>query len=124
LERTRISGPVAHFTGLPAPASQETAQQISIVFVNKERAAKIKRRLSIINLEWGCCEGFLKSFLGIGIEADAAGIGIPASSISVRHRSIPVPDWDPLIPVLDSPAFRHLTKLHEGTSTEGSSVRL
>jgi hypothetical protein len=27
--------------------------------------------------------------LGIGIEADAAGIGIPASSFSVRYRSIP-----------------------------------
>ncbi len=29
-----------------------------------------------------------KSYLGIGIEADAAGIGIPASCISVRYRSI------------------------------------
>jgi hypothetical protein len=31
--------------------------------------------------------------LGIVIEADAAGIGISASYISVRYRSIPVPDW-------------------------------
>jgi hypothetical protein len=31
--------------------------------------------------------------MGIGIEADNAGIGIPASSISVQYRSIPVPDW-------------------------------
>jgi hypothetical protein len=54
----------------------------------------------------------------------AAGIGIPASSISVRYRSIPVPDWGTLIPVPDNPAFRHLTKLHKGTSTVGSSVRL
>ncbi len=30
---------------------------------------------------------------GIGIEADAAGIGIPAPCISVRHRGIPVPYW-------------------------------
>jgi hypothetical protein len=30
-----------------------------------------------------------KSIAGIGIEADAAGIGIPASSISVRYCSIP-----------------------------------
>jgi hypothetical protein len=33
--------------------------------------------------------------LGIGIEVDAAGIGIPASRISIRYRSIPVPDWVP-----------------------------
>ncbi len=63
------------------------------------------------------------------IHADAAGIGIPASSISVRYRSIPVPDGVPVIPVPDwfrhqlfcsfryrtdwtpeSPAFRHLKK--------------
>jgi hypothetical protein len=31
--------------------------------------------------------------LGIGFEVDAAGIGISASCISVRYRSIPVPDW-------------------------------
>jgi hypothetical protein len=62
--------------------------------------------------------------MDIAIEADAAGIGIPASSISVRYRSIPVPDWGTLIPVQDSPAFRRLTKLHKGTSTEGISVRL
>ena len=66
----------------------------------------------------------LNSKLGIGIEADAAGIGIPASSISVQYHSIPVLDWGTLIPVPDSPSFRHLTKLHKGTSTEGSSVRL
>jgi hypothetical protein len=29
----------------------------------------------------------------IGIEADAAGIGIMAFIFSVRYRSIPVPDW-------------------------------
>ncbi len=34
--------------------------------------------------------------LGIVIEVDAAGIGIPASYISVRYRSIPLPDWVPL----------------------------
>jgi hypothetical protein len=32
----------------------------------------------------------------IGIEADAVGISIPASSISVLYWSIPVPDWLPL----------------------------
>ncbi len=31
--------------------------------------------------------------LGIGIEADAAGNDFPASVISVRYRSISVPDW-------------------------------
>ncbi len=35
----------------------------------------------------------LKPCLGIGIEDDAAGIGIPASGISVRYRIIPVSDW-------------------------------
>jgi hypothetical protein len=34
---------------------------------------------------------------GAGIEADAAGIGIPASGISVWYRSILVPDWVPII---------------------------
>ncbi len=67
---------------------------------------------------------WLIALLGIGVNADVASIGIPASSISVRYRSIPVPDWGTLIPVPDCPAFRHLTKLHNGTSTEGSSVRL
>jgi hypothetical protein len=67
---------------------------------------------------------FLGLFVGMGIETDAAGIGIPASSISGRYRNIPVPDRGTLIPVPDSPALRHLTKLHKGTSTEGSSVRL
>ncbi len=62
--------------------------------------------------------------LGIGIEANAAGIGIPASSISVRYRSIPVPASGTLIPVPDSAAFWHLTKLHKCTSTESSSVTL
>ncbi len=62
--------------------------------------------------------------IGIGIDADAAGIGIPASGISVWYRRIPVPDWGTLIPVPDSTSFRHLRKLHKGTSTEGSSVRL
>jgi hypothetical protein len=32
----------------------------------------------------------------MGIEADAAGIDIPASSFSGRYRSILVPDWDTL----------------------------
>jgi hypothetical protein len=41
---------------------------------------------------------------GHRIEADAAGIGIPASSISVRYRSIPVPDWATLIPYSSIPA--------------------
>jgi hypothetical protein len=45
--------------------------------------------------------------LDIGIEADAAGIGIPASSISVRYHSIPVPDWASLIPLPDNPEFWH-----------------
>jgi hypothetical protein len=39
--------------------------------------------------------------------ANAASTGIPASIISVRYRSIPVPDWGTLISVPDSPAFRH-----------------
>jgi hypothetical protein len=30
--------------------------------------------------------------MGIGINADATGIGIPASIISVRYRRIPVPE--------------------------------
>jgi hypothetical protein len=47
------------------------------------------------------------SIRGIGIEADAVGIGIPASSISVRYFSILVLDCGTLIPVPDSPAFRH-----------------
>jgi hypothetical protein len=43
--------------------------------------------------------------MGIGIEVDAAGIGIPASSNSVRYRSIPAPDWDILIPLPGCPTF-------------------
>jgi hypothetical protein len=31
--------------------------------------------------------------VGISIKADAADIAIPASIISVRYRTIPVPDW-------------------------------
>ncbi len=31
--------------------------------------------------------------MGNGIEANVAGIGIPASGIPVRYRSVPVPDW-------------------------------
>jgi hypothetical protein len=31
------------------------------------------------------------------MEADDAGIGIPASDISIRYRRISVPDWVPLI---------------------------
>ncbi len=34
--------------------------------------------------------------MGIGIKADAAGMGIPASDISVRYRIIPVPECVPL----------------------------
>jgi hypothetical protein len=60
------------------------------------------------------------ALLGIGIEADAAGIGIPAINISVRCRSIPVPDWRTFIPSPDSSVFRHLKKLHKGTSTVGT----
>ncbi len=36
------------------------------------------------------------TLLGIGIKADAAGIGIQAYDIKVRYRSIPVQDWVPL----------------------------
>ncbi len=69
-----------------------------------------------------CCK---LAQLGIGIEANATGIGIPASSLSVRYRSILVPDLETLIPVPVSPAFRHYKKLHKGTtSTVGSSVRV
>jgi hypothetical protein len=50
--------------------------------------------------------------MGIGVEVDAAGIGIPTSSITVRYRSIPVQVWGALIPVPDSPAFWHYKKLH------------
>jgi hypothetical protein len=60
--------------------------------------------------------------MGIGIEADAAGIGILASSISIRYLSILVLDWGTLNPVLDSPTFRHLTKLHTGGRLQGCSV--
>ncbi len=67
---------------------------------------------------------FVKHIAGHRIEADAAGIGIPASSISVRYRSIPVPDWDTLIPVPDSPAFQHFEKLHKDTRTVAGSVRV
>jgi hypothetical protein len=49
------------------------------------------------------------------MEADAAGIGTPASSILVRYRSIPIPDWGTLIPVPDSPAFQHFSTLHKAT---------
>ncbi len=71
--------------------------------------------------------------VGIVSISNAASIGIPASSISVRYRSIPLPDWISLfryrtasgigilfIPVpvwLDavySPTFRHLKVLYEG----------
>ncbi len=57
------------------------------------------------------------SQLGIGIESNAAGVGIPSSSISVRYRSIPVPDWIPV--------FRHRTAsgigifIHSGTGLTG-----
>ncbi len=58
--------------------------------------------------------------MGIGNEADAASIRIPASSISVRYRSIPAPDWGTLIPVLDSPAI----KISQRYDFEGSLFRL
>jgi hypothetical protein len=41
-------------------------------------------------------EVFCFSHLGIGIESDATGTGIPASGFSVRYRSILVPDGVPL----------------------------
>ncbi len=54
-------------------------------------------------------------------------------TVAYRYRSIPVPDWGTLFLVptgLGYPfsgtgqsAFRHSTKLHKGTSFEGSSVR-
>ncbi len=59
--------------------------------------------------------------LGIGIEADAAGIGFSASNISVRYRSIPVRTGVQLFRYW---TVRHLTKLQKCTSMEGSSVRL
>jgi hypothetical protein len=37
-------------------------------------------------------------YLGTGIKADALGIDIPASDMSVRYRTIPVPDWFPFFP--------------------------
>jgi hypothetical protein len=55
--------------------------------------------------------------MGIGIEVDAAGIGILASCISVRYRSIPVPNWISL--------FRYRTGsgigifVHSGTGLTG-----
>jgi len=54
--------------------------------------------------------------MDISIKADAAGIGILVSSISVWYRSILVPDRGTLVPIPDKP-----TKV---TSTVGSSVRL
>ncbi len=51
----------------------------------------------------------LEPCLGIGIEADAAGSGIPATSISARF--IPIPDWG--VPLLryrtGVPLFRYRT---------------
>ncbi len=44
--------------------------------------------------------------LGIGVEANATSIGITASSLSVRYRSILVPDLGTLIP-----KFRHYKKI-------------
>ncbi len=61
-----------------------------------------------------CCK---LAKLGIGIEANATGIGILASSLSVRYRSILVPDLGTLIPVPNSPAFRHYKKMHKGTTS-------
>jgi hypothetical protein len=60
---------------------------------------------------------YLSTIAGIGIEVDAAGIGIPASCISVRYKSIPVPDWVPI--------FRYQTGsgigifVHSGTGLTG-----
>ncbi len=42
------------------------------------------------NSDWNNCYQLQMS---IGIKANVAGIGIPASSIPVQYRSIPVPDW-------------------------------
>ncbi len=43
---------------------------------------------------WIYCKACLSFLhLGIGIEADAAAIGIPASGIYVQYSSIPAPDW-------------------------------
>jgi hypothetical protein len=42
-----------------------------------------------------CFHYIQTSIAGIGMEANAAGIGIPASDISVWCRSIPVTDWVP-----------------------------
>jgi hypothetical protein len=62
--------------------------------------------------------GRISTFLAvIEVEVEAAGIGIPASCISVRYRSIPVPDWVPL--------FRYPTGsgigffVHSGTGLTG-----
>jgi hypothetical protein len=67
--------------------------------------------------------------VGIGIKADAAGNGIPAFDISIRHRSIPVTDWVFLFryrtgsgigtlfrtdQMPDSPAFWHIQKMYKG----------
>jgi hypothetical protein len=43
----------------------------------------------------GTVESYIEPYLGIGIEADAAGIGIPATSI------ISIPDWGSFTPVPD-----------------------
>jgi hypothetical protein len=45
--------------------------------------------------------------MGIGIVADAAGINILASNISVQYRSIPLLDWGNLIPLPDSRSVAH-----------------
>jgi hypothetical protein len=54
--------------------------------------------------------------LSIGIDVDAAGIGISTSIISVSCRSIPVPD-QAFIPVLDW--FRNKYFFHSGTALTG-----
>ncbi len=53
----------------------------------------------------------------MGTEDDAAGIGIPASSNSVRYRGLPVPDLGTLIPVTYWMRHRHF--FHSGTGLTG-----
>ncbi len=57
------------------------------------------RRAAILSLRFFSIF-VISSWLGISIEAHAAGIGIPASSISVRYHSIPLPDWGTGVPAI------------------------
>jgi hypothetical protein len=47
--------------------------------------------------------------IGIGIDADAAGVGIPASGFSVWYRRIPVSDWGKYV----IPAFEKIAQRYE-----------